>query len=384
MPSPALLLVVAAAASPGDIFVDFVERTYAEQLDAACAEREALPPETCHEIVEAVVRAAAGEAPDLDGLAAALEERARDPVVLNSALNRAFGGRIPLGLEVKALAADAGDTVLGLAFDYQGRFADGTAESTGRYLRSRSGSYRASGTIAEDAARNPRDLVELSLAYAASLTTDIAPQSEAFGRRLTDLQQAAFTCGEPTSPDCQAVRAQAFGMLDDALGPLGGFRRYEFGLDLGLEADQEFEATQTRLSAFAFAQFEDWSDEGLLGALDLTPAFRIALDQIDPDDETPRALAGDASSYLRATGEASLWMPLGYLEDGPLVLTFNYRYHRELDPDPAIRAARLSSYSLRTYSLSGTNGMFVSYSSGRLPFDLVDDDVIEVGWRRYF
>jgi len=44
----------------------------------------------------------------------------------------------------------------------------------------------------------------------------------------------------------------------------------------------------------------------------------------------------------------------------------------------------LDSYNLRTFSLSGPAGLFVSYSSGKLPFDQQNDDVVALGFKTYF
>ena len=49
----------------------------------------------------------------------------------------------------------------------------------------------------------------------------------------------------------------------------------------------------------------------------MTPAVRLGVDTIDPNNKTPRALAGDNTSYYRFSGEVSLWAPLTEISGTP-------------------------------------------------------------------
>ena len=49
-----------------------------------------------------------------------------------------------------------------------------------------------------------------------------------------------------------------------------------------------------------------------------------------------------------------------------------------------VKSADLDSYQLKTYSLNTPTGIFVSYSSGRLPFGLENESTVELGFKTYF
>ncbi len=189
-------------------------------------------------------------------------------------------------------------------------------------------------------------------------------------------------CDEEVNEQCQAARTRGYALLDSTTDFLKSFQYHEFGLEVGYESDQQFEASQTALGAFVYSQYEAWSNSGFLGALNITPAVRLGIDQIDPNDETPRAMAGDDSSFLRASGEVSLWVPLP--TDQPLALTVSYRHYREISASSVVKDANLDSYNVRTIGLTGPFGLFVTYSSGQLPLDLHSDNVVALGWRTFF
>lgn len=358
-----------------------------EHRDEICARFDALPPEACAALVTVAARSMVGAGTDTAGLEERLRTELRKPEFLNSALAAAFGAHVPLGIEFKSFDSENGDSALGLGFAANYRLMSRRLDAARGMRRSLAVNLSATGNIVNDSDTNPRDFIDAKLSVLGSRATDIPDQSEEFQAELTRLAVDAALCSEPEAAEreeCRGVNAQALALLDEATAFLESFRRLEFGVEAGYEADQALEATQTKLGASFFMQHEDWGDGSFLGALNVTPSIRLALDTVDPDDETPRALAGDASSYQRLSTELSLWIPLANVADQPLILTFNYRHYRELDPSAVVKAANLDAFDLRTISLAGTNGLFVSYSSGRLPLDIAEDEVVQIGWRTYF
>ncbi len=320
-----------------------------------------------------------------DRLPEILKTELTRPELLNTALSRQFGDEIPLGLEFKAIDTDDGGTVLGLGYDISYAFRDwDVTASNGDWNRRISASFKATGTITENSRENPRNLLESDLTLFASLSTNIPDQDDEFNLRLTNAAAAAAVpcAADNESPDCRSALDTAYGLLDQTVAFLDhGIQYYEFGLNAGYETDQRFDASQSKLSAYVFGQYESWGDSSIF-PFDVVPAVRLGIDQVNPGSETPRAIAGDSSTYYRVAAEASIWMPIR--ADVPLAFTFNYRHFREIDAGSIVQDANLDRYSLRTFSLRGANGLFVSFSSGRLPFDRQDDNVVELGWKTYF
>ena len=58
---------------------------------------------------------------------------------------------------------------------------------------------------------------------------------------------------------------------------------------------------------------------------------------------------------------------------------FNYRYFKESSAPGAVKAAGLDTFFLRTFRLNLAKEFFIAYSSGKLPFDVKNDDFFELG-----
>lgn len=115
------------------------------------------------------------------------------------------------------------------------------------------------------------------------------------------------------------------------------------------------------------------------------PIVSFTAGQVDPQKDTVREqLLGKLDSYYRGAAEISLTTPLAQFDGKDVILAYDYRYFREIDPEAAIEDAnlhrsRLSQFSLRMPSDNKRGYAFVGYSSGRLPFG-VDDEILQLGW----
>lgn len=241
--------------------------------------------------------------------------------------------------------------------------------------------FTATGTVVQNKGVNPRNYLDTKLTLAGRFTKRIPPRDVTFGTRLTNYAVTTAQCPDPPDNDCLEARREGLAMFDSTVAFMRLFSSVRFGLDAGYESNQSFTVTQQKISGFVYGQVESWGSGSLLRMVN--PAVRLAVDRIVPGSETPRAMAGDDSDYHRASAEAWFWIPIGATGGAPLVLTFNFRRYRELGASDVVKAANLDSYTLRTLTLSGTNGSFVSYSSGWLPFDQ-DDDVLALGWAMHF
>ena len=278
----------------------------------------------------------------------------------------------PLTLEFAQLDRKDADNVLGLKYSLDYSIKKGYIDSSGDWDKRWGFKLLSSGTITQNSEENPRNFIDLKVTAFGSISTEIPTQGEAFFARAMILTNAV-------NINKQAAIDELDAMFENALSPLGGYQWYTFGVDLGLEADQEFKAKQKKISGFVYGQYESWTKSSFIGAMGIVPSIRIGVDSIDPNKETPRALAGDNSSYYRISGEASLWVPLGRFNDQPLVLTFNYRTYDELSPSDITKNAKFDNYRLRTYALRGPYGLYVSYSSGQLPMNFQSEQLIELG-----
>lgn len=334
----------------------------------------------CKVVYDAGIKKIKGEGSDKeirDQLEESLKSVILQPDYLNkNLLESAFVASkmegFPLKLEFAQLDRKDADNVLGLKYSLDYNIKKGYIDSSGNWDKRWGFKLVSSGTITQNAEENPRNFIDLKVSAFGSISTDIPTQGAAFTARTNAL---LLDIDNPASED------ELNAMFENALAPLNGYQWYTFGLDLGLEADQEFKAKQNKVSGFVYAQYESWTKSSFIGAMGIVPSIRIGIDSIKPNDETPRAIAGDNSSYYRISGEASLWVPLGKFNDQPLVLTLNYRTYDELSPSDTIKNEKLDKYRLRTYALRGPYGLYVSYSSGQLPLNFQAEQLVEIGFK---
>jgi hypothetical protein len=69
---------------------------------------------------------------------------------------------------------------------------------------------------------------------------------------------------------------------------------------------------------------------------------------------------------------------------GDVYVESDVRWYRELGAPVAIAAAGLDEFTYFVAALVSSDGPYISYSTGRLPFDDREDQVYELGFRLHF
>jgi hypothetical protein len=298
-----------------------------------------------------------------------LNERLLGSATISSALKNK-----PLKLEFKAIEADSADsTVLGLAYEYKYIF---DFEGTNEYSRKFDLAFSSEGFITQNKEKNPRNIIEAQLVLSGDIHTDIKPVSDEWSKEFVDLVVKG-------AQGDQQAQNDMYGMLDKVGEQYGGFYFIKYGLDVGIESDQSFDAKNKKVSGFVYGQYDFMNRNSFLGNLGVTIGALTSVDQINPNNKTPRALLGDNSDYYRVKGEFTATLPLGEYGKYPIDLQFNYRTYQELSASDIVKEAGMDRYHLRTWSLTGPYGMYVSYSSGELPFDLSSESTVELGVKWY-
>lgn len=236
---------------------------------------------------------------------------------------------------------DGDGAALGLEFDVSGtrRFMksdeDTNADSFNPEV-SFSGlalSYNLSGTVAADEDRNPKNFID----------------------GLIDFH---YFSSNP-------------GALGDITG--GGFLKYE--------TDQSFDNQQ-----YVYGLSATYGKRNILRANDFF-GVDVRRGRVDPsEDEARQAVLGTTSLEPYYRNEIEVLYTIPIQEVIPLIdrmvegFEFNYRYYKESGAPAAVKAAGLDSFFLRTFRLNLKHDLFIAYSSGKLPFDLKDDDFFQLGF----
>jgi len=115
------------------------------------------------------------------------------------------------------------------------------------------------------------------------------------------------------------------------------------------------------------------------------PSVGLAVEQIDPDKDDKRAAADpQLDTYDRLRLDLIYSSTLFEVGDQIYRASYTWRYFREIGASEAIKAAGLERHRYSTIAIHTPQNIVISYSSGKLPFDLKSDDMFELGWRFNF
>jgi hypothetical protein len=290
--------------------------------------------------------------------------------------------KLPVDITLKVIDIEDADSVLALDFSYDKELSRTYYDTSGSRMKSYKFDFSISGTVTQSDEENPRNFIDASVSFSLQNMPSFN-EAKALAA-LNKNHYSVYNCTAEASIDdivCATL------INDETIKPfenVGASYYLDYGFDLGYETDQAFDASNTRLSGYLMATYEDMSRNSFMGVSGIVPSLRVSIDSVRPSAETPRAMAGDDSSYERLSAEFHLSVPLTRLLDLPYLFSFNYRTYDELAASDIVKNAKLDSYRLRTYSLSAPVGLILSYSSGRLPFGLEEEQTIELGFKTYF
>jgi len=123
------------------------------------------------------------------------------------------------------------------------------------------------------------------------------------------------------------------------------------------------------------------------------PIIKFGFEQVDgKEDDARMALLTNEERYDRSYFEIGHVSPLGKINGQPLKLNLSWRYFKELSAPAEIKGAGLDRSDYLTVAIqvpseafsfleSTDSSLIISFSEGKLPFDLEDQKVFELGWR---
>lgn len=342
----------------------------------------ALDTDACKTIIEGLTKGLRAKSNSIDDYKQILEAMWSDKDLLTSILNSPFLSNrletLPVDVTFKVIDVEDGDSMLGMEFQYAKNISRTIYSHGDSREKSYGFDFSVDGTVTQDDEKNPRNFINTKFSFSFSNHPTF---NEA--KAVKSLTKNVFCIDEENinSTECGELTADG---TADFFEQMGSTVYFDYGIDLTYETDQAFDAHNTLASAFIIASYEDFHRDSFLGSNSIIPTVRIAIDTVEPSSGSQRALAGDGSSYERFSGEFHLSVPLTKLLDAPYLFSFNYRIYEEIGASDIVEQAGLDTYHLRTYSLSAPSGIVVSYSSGRLPFGLEEQQTIEIGFQTYF
>lgn len=310
-----------------------------------------------------------------------------------------------LNLKFKTFRVNGQDNsaALGVSYSYskdisRNIFAEKTATATGVSL-----ALQADGNVAFEQRVNPQDFLDSKLAFQLfhSIGGVVDRADTAIFNRLNELEfQLAGV------EDEQELNASP--LWQEYVSTVTEFLSTQFYIDLalkgGLESNQDFSLTQAAYGLQLGLDLKAWNQHATLAKLNIPdwpfavirlltglddelrprgsaiPTVLLGIDQVDPLDDAVREALGEASAYPRFRGEVAFKTRVSRSAS----FVADFRYYKELGAARVIKTANLDEFVYFTSALTLQNGMFVSYTTGKLPFDAESDQIYELGFRYDF
>jgi hypothetical protein len=112
------------------------------------------------------------------------------------------------------------------------------------------------------------------------------------------------------------------------------------------------------------------------------PSFLFGLDYVIPDKDTLRQkLIDDLDPFSRLRFEVGFKTRVARIGKEMIHFASNFRWYKELGAEKIIRDNRLEHFTYFVGALESNSGLFVSYTTGKLPFDLRNNQVYAIGFR---
>ena len=335
-----------------------------------------------------------------------------DPERLNHALDRILAGddrwRLLKGLNLRFKTFEAAEdqTGLGVSYAYAKGIKHDELGRNGPNVTALDLQFAADGNIAFERDINPRDFLttEVTLAFEMNrggvLRLDRAQQE-----RLDSLEQVMAGIEDEAELDASPAWREFIATHVSAMTTQFWL---SFAADGRFESDQSFDRTQFVYGGTLALDLKAWNEQSALAAWNVFdwpfaairwlagtdstfrprgqayPTVRLGLALVDVDQNPEREAIGETGSYPRLDAEVAFKSLLLRSTDQDIWFAADLRWFRELGPTEAVRAADLDRSTYFAATIASGLGPFVTYSSGRLPFDLQSEDVYELGFRFTF
>jgi len=304
-------------------------------------------------------------------------------------------------------ATDGGDQALGFNYNFskdinKRLFKENSADQAGLSF-----SINLEGNVAFDKKTNPNDFLNSNLSLhvfrsqggAITVTDDVKTMLNALEKKLADIENRDDLFKSPvfkTFADTMLKNMTNQFYIDFSF--IGGLesnqsfteKQYYYGGQLGFDAkawNPDSTLAQYNIFDWPFAAIR-WlsgTDETFLPRGSTIPTVLIGVDLVDPQSGVVKQVHSDKSTFTRLRSEASFRTPIVEIMKNNLAyFEADYRYYKEFNASGETKKEKLDKFEYFTSALILSNGIFVSYSTGKLPLDAKKDQVYELGFKFNF
>jgi hypothetical protein len=263
-------------------------------------------------------------------------------------------------------------------------------------------SLKFNGNVAFDRIANPNDFLDASINYSFSRFTGgvATANSTEDATKLTNIAIKLASITDLSSPE-------AIALFQERNQYLKYSDQYYFAINprFSLESNQDFSKKQFVYGGDLQLGAKAWNDDSVLAKLNFLdypfalvrmmtgideeftpygstfPTALIGVDYVNPVNDTQRqAIVGNLNSFERLNIESSFKTFVTKVQSENVFFSANVRYYKEIDASALIKAANLDEHFYFVMALESSTGFYVSYAKGKLPFDVISDEVYAIGF----
>jgi hypothetical protein len=306
-----------------------------------------------------------------------------------------------LNLKFKTFQANPLPPGLGFSYQYDNSWTKNSISTAHDF--SQSFNLDLDGNVAFKKADNPVNFLESKFVYNSTFfwgglaKKNTKAQADQLRKIKLDLDDA-ITAGDAAKIKLLQTQAVALTHITD---------QYYIGINgsASYESNQDFSKTQFVPSLLINAGASSFNDGSTLSWFNLPdypfallryltntdehfsvsgvaiPSILFGVDYVVPTADTLRqSITGALNPYTRIRFEASFKTEAARAGGQVFWFSADYRWYHELNASQALINAHIDHFNYFTCALSASNGFFVSYSAGQLPFDQKNTSVYSLGF----
>jgi hypothetical protein len=302
-------------------------------------------------------------------------------------------------------SADSSQSSLG--FSYNLNIERANIKRKGDIVSGKSISFESKGNIAFKKEVNPTDFLnsKISLNLFHSGGGKNYRDTTVADTTLARLKKQIAT---KYKSDREIVKSEEWKEYNKAF-PITNDWIIKYDINAGIESNQDFSKVQNTFGARFGAGVKAWDDNNIIAKLNVidypfalirritgydyelkssgatVPSMLVGFDYVIPTNDTIRKnIEGELKPYPRFNLEVGYRTVITEVASQTIFFNCSYRYFVELGASQAIKDNSLDMFSYFTSSLSASNGFYISYSLGKLPFDRQNDAIYELGFKYKF
>ena len=306
-----------------------------------------------------------------------------------------------LDLNFKSFQSDTLPVALGFNYNYSNSWVKNKVTEKSTLLQSYNLAFK--GNVAFKKQFNPNDFLEYSLAFDNSFLWGgkVAELDEETSVKMEELQDTILARRERKDPSF-------LGLYDELAKFISVTDQFALGIKgkFSFESNQDFSKRQFVPGLLITAGAKGWNKNEALQYFNILdypfalirlltgtdkkftiygatfPSILFGLDYVLPQDDTTRKeLLGTLNAYSRLRFEIGFKTRVARIGKEVLHFSSDFRWYKELNADQIIKDNRLDRSTFFVAAIESNSGLFVSYTTGKLPFDKRNDQVYSLGFK---